>query len=372
MIAPEPGVSLPIVLLNGTPFQRGLQHGTAFGDRIALALVAMRESHPAATLQGAREAARHSWSRLIDHAPAIAAEVQGMAEGAQCDCVDLYCHIGFEFFQAPAASGCSGLAFASPNGAIIGQNWDAPAEVHADLALFLHVGADGLEVAIVGSIGTLGWVGQNRFGLSLLTNDLMLDTTLSGLPSQVVRRMLLAEPDVPAALERLRHLPVMAGRCYLLGDRAGHIAAVELSPAAGVCALPAAPRIMHTNHALLAPTLAVEDETLLQAAYPSSRSRLEALKRSGSAVASAAGLMAALRDRSGAPDSVSKTPSSTEPTGTAFSVVFDCGQGVFHLCGGPPSAGPYQRFHWPVLSEEGRATCAAEPDSQTCPPQPGR
>lgn len=356
---------LPVVTLTGAPFERGAQHGSAFANRIAMSIVQMKDCHSLIDLRHAQEAARHSWTRLGDTAPAVAAEIQGIADGAACDPIDLYCHIGFEFFQVPAASGCSGMAVASPDGAVLGQNWDAPPDMHADLALFLHFGADGLELAMVGSIGTLGWVGQNRFGLSLLTNDLMLDMAATGLPSQVIRRLLLAEHDVPAALTRLRHLPVMGGRCYLLGDRAGNIAAVELSPGAGTCVLPAASRILHTNHALTAPIIAVEDETRLQAVYPSSRGRLKALEQAGKDANTVADVMAALRDRAGAPNSVSKTPSPAEPTSTAFSIVYDCSAGRFHLCGGPPSAGQYQGFRWPDPSSTERARRAAEPEAAT-------
>ncbi len=60
--------------------------------------------------------------------------------------------------------------------------------------LFLHFGPQGFEQAIIGSIGNLGWVGCNRHGLAFVNNDLMLAPPRPGLPSQVVRRMILGEP----------------------------------------------------------------------------------------------------------------------------------------------------------------------------------
>ncbi|WP_198023437.1 hypothetical protein M728_005281 (plasmid) [Ensifer sp. WSM1721] len=340
--------NLPVVILSGTAFQRGVQHGRKFADRIAAAIAKMKSRCSPANFRVARGYALRSWTELQGVAPALVEEISGIAQGAKCDTIDLYCHIGFEFFDAPPPGGCSGMAIASPTGALLGQNWDAPPQMHEDLALFLHLDDAGVALAMVGSIGTLGWVGQNRCGLALLTNDLMLDNTTTGFPSQVVRRLVLDQRDVLAALDKLRQLPIMGGRCYLLGDSQGNIAAVELSPAAGVCVAPPGPRIFHTNNALLKPTRAVQNENQLQVAYPSSRSRLAALEDVGKGAITVADLMAALRDRTGAPDSVSKTISNREQTSTAFSVIFDCSQHALFLCGGPPSDGNYQFLHWPV------------------------
>jgi predicted choloylglycine hydrolase len=342
----SPG-GMPVVILSGTPFQRGFQHGCRFSDRITQSILTLKSDNTPHAYQAARDNALQSWARLQRHAAPIAEEIFGIASGASCDPIDVYCHIGFEFFEGPPATGCSGLAFASPKGAIVGQNWDAPPEMRPDLALFLHIGEAGFELAMVASVGTLGWVGQNQFGLALLTNDVMLDTVTEGFPSQVARRLLLAEADVASAVARLKTLPIMAGRSYLLGDRAGSITALELSPECGVCELPKASRLAHTNHALLPATRAFEDESRLQAVYPSSRMRLEALEKVGVAAESVDDFMHALSDRANAPNAVSKTVSAQEYTVTAFSVIFDCGERVIYLCDGPPAAGTYRRFHWP-------------------------
>lgn len=342
--------NLPVVVLSGTPAQRGRQHGRMFADRISLVIANMKQGHSPETYSRARQNANTSWELLKQRAPDVAEEISGIASGALCDHIDIYCNIGFEFFDTNPATGCSGLAVASGKGAVLGQNWDAPPEMHGALALFMHLGEEGLELAMVASIGTLGWVGMNRFGVGLLTNDVMLDSSTRGMPSQVVRRLLLATRNVPSAIEALKQLPVMGGRCYLLGDREGAITGLELSPSAGVCELPSASRIFHTNHALLATTQAVEVESQLQAVYPSSRARLRELKRSGNTANSVNDLMQALSDRTNAPDAVCKTVSEGEHTSTAFSIIIDCGERLLYLCAGPPSEGQYQRFHWPDAS----------------------
>ena len=339
-----PSTAIPVILLQGSPLERGRQHGTVFADAIRAALERLRDATPAPSLEEARGRAARSWSILTERAPDVAAEVHGLAEGSGSGLLDVYLHIGFEFFPEPPPTGCSAIAVRGGAGAIVGQNWDAPKEAASELALFLHVGPDGFERALVASVGTLGWVGCNRHGLCLVNNDLMLDRAQDGLPSQVVRRIALAQPNVPAALRVLHDLPHMGGRCYLLGDAAGAIAGVEVSPSTGARPLPRADRIAHTNHATLPETQVVEDGRALQRTYPSSRWRLEGLNRFSAGSPTAAGVMRVLRDRDGAPNAISKSLSPDEATQTAFSIVFDCAAGNLHLCTGLPSSGPFTTF----------------------------
>lgn len=333
--------TLPVMVLQGSPYQRGHQHGSTFEPDIVSALKLLERSVSGRVMRRARCRAAASWRILLDVAPAIAAEIEGLAAGSRCAAEDIFLRIGFEFFGEPAATGCSALAFNGGGGAIVGQNWDAPGGTKADLVLFMHSDPDGSRLATVASKGTLGWFGQNGRGLSLVTNDMMLDMTSAGLPSQVVRRLVMSQADVPSALRLLRRLPHMSGRSYLLGDASGRIAGVELSPATGVNALHAAGPLVHTNHAVLEQTQAVENRRLLRRIYPSTYRRYASLVGATGSLNSVTDAMRVLRDRTGAPNAISKSLSPLEATETACSVVYDCAAGVMHLCLGLPSAGAF-------------------------------
>ncbi|WP_180355877.1 C45 family autoproteolytic acyltransferase/hydolase [Aliirhizobium smilacinae] len=358
------GYNLPIVMLSGSAFQRGHQHGKAFSERIARLIGQMRQSHSPAGYDQARVLASESWAGLQTNAPTIAEEICGIAAGSNSDPLELYCHIGFEFFEKETRTGCSGLALATRDGAILGQNWDCHPDLIDDLALFLHVEEAGWSLAVIATVGTLGWVGQNSSGLALLSMDTMLDCVERGIPSQVARRLMLGEPDIQSALTHLEDRPIMAGRSYLLGDRSGSIAAVEVSPSAGVCRLPNAGRYFHTNHALTSQTQAVEDEQRLNLTYPSSRMRLASLQCAGADAQSVDDLKRILSNRENAPHSVAKTSSGLEPTMTAFSIVFDCGERDFYLCSGPPAPDRYQRFYWPETKRADTPAFSPEPNGQ--------
>lgn len=337
---------LPTVTLRGSAFERGLQHGERFRAAIGAAVLRLRSTAGEAAYRRAAALALGAWPEIKARAPAPAAELEGIAAGAGLGPVDGVLLSGFEFFDSPATVGCSAIAAAGPGGALVAQNWDAAPSAAAGLALFLHFGADGFERAVIGSIGGLGWVGCNRHGLAFVNNDLVLSSAGPGLPSQVVRHLLLDEPSVPAAIGRLQAIRHMAGRSYLLGDATGAVAGVEVSAAHGARLHRTDGPVLHANHALDPAIAADESAPKLETVYPSSRHRQSVLQRKAPRRATIGSIAALLADTEGHPDGVAKTASAREPTATLFSVIFDCGSRALHLCAGTPTVGGYERTAW--------------------------
>jgi isopenicillin-N N-acyltransferase-like protein len=340
------GAAIPVVMLHGTPFERGRQHGLRFCSEIASAIAGARARYGHVAYEAARREASAALPAIEERAPDVAAELKGIARGAALDPVDVLLRSGFEFFGLPAGSGCSAVAVATPQGALVAQNWDAPLSFSPELVLFLHFGPDGFEEAIIAAYGGLGWVGCNRHGLAFVNNDLMLSSTTHGVPSQVVRRLILEERTVAAALEQLRVLPHMAGRSYVLGDASGAVAGVEVAAGVGTRVNQGKSPVLHANHALDPDIAREESESVLQATYPSSRHRYDVLRRKLPPNSDAAAIMSLLADVEGYPDSISKATSPSEPTATIFSVVFECSARSLLLCAGAPANHSYQRFAW--------------------------
>ena len=338
--------AIPVVVLYGTPFERGSQHGRRFRTEIGGAIAAARSERGPEVWQAACKQATAAMPAIDEHAPDVAAELKGIATGAGLDSIDVLLRSGFELFGPAAVAGCSALAVGTARGALVAQNWDAPVSFARELVLFLHYGPQGFELAVIASTGGLCWVGCNRHGLAFVNNDLMLATTRPGLPSQIIRRIILQERSTAGALARLKVLPHMAGRAYLLGDAAGAVAAVEVSATAGVRVNQADNPVLHTNHALASDIAADESEATLLATYPSSRHRYDVLRGKCPPRPDAAVIAALLADQEGHPDSVAKAASLREPSATLFSAIFDCGDRALFLCSGAPSDHPYQRFAW--------------------------
>jgi isopenicillin-N N-acyltransferase like protein len=340
--------AFPVVLLEGSPFDRGRRHGERFRPEIVAALGALRRAHAPASFAAAHDKAAAAWPMILSRAPDIAAELQGIADGCGAELAEILLRVGFEFFDAMPPAGCSAIACKGPQGAIVAQNWDAPPTVANELALFVHVGARGFEQAVIASVGGLAWVGCNRHGLALLNNDLMLRSRAPGLPSQIVRRIVLREARADDAVAALRTLPHMAGRSYLLGDATGAIAGVEVSAGRGVRVFQGPRPILHTNHALHPDIRDDEDEHALMKTYPSSRQRLDVLQRVASSASSVDHVVGALQNREGFPDSICKSASDAEGTQTSFSIIVDCGSRALHVCPGSPAEHSYHAILLPT------------------------
>lgn len=270
----------------------------------------------------------------------MAAEIRGIAEGSGLAPLDVYLLSGFDFFEAVPSSGCTTAACTMGDGAIVAQNWDAPPGTERDLVLMIHEDGDE-SLMMVTSPGTLGWVGMNRTGLALVTNDLMLDVRDHGLPTLAVRRILLSHRRARDVMNAVRALDHRAGRCFLFGDAHGDIAGVEISPTIG--ARPLSGRsIVHTNHPILPATALMEDIEAVARVYPSSRERLRAAR--AHTVACREDIRRLLADTTGSPDAICKTASRREPTQTAFSVIFDCAKRQASVCLGRPDRGRYHAF----------------------------
>ncbi|MCP3371810.1 C45 family autoproteolytic acyltransferase/hydolase [Bradyrhizobium cajani] len=341
---------IPVVILTGTPHQRGVAHGIRFRDHIARVLAHDVGALPAAERSAAGRRAVAAFDAIRETSPETAEEIEGIAEGACQSVPDIVLRSGFELLKPNSDSGCSAIALKTKAGAIAAQNWDAPVHKHSELALFLHFSRSAFEFAVVASFGGLGWAGMNSAGLALVNNDLILNGCAAGIPSQVVRRIVFAMADVASAAAALAALPHMGGRSYLIGDRRGEIAAAEVSANGGAYFLPAAEAHLHTNNSLLPETRRQENQDALRGIYPSSAARLAALQCAFTRESlSVEGVKRVLCDETGAPNAVCKTASPEEPTETAFSIIMDCGHGEIHLASGRPSVSSYRRVLLPKV-----------------------
>ncbi|MER8766955.1 C45 family peptidase [Mesorhizobium sp. M0968] len=336
--------------LFGTPYERGVAHGARFQDEIASVLARDVGALPAPVRSVAGRRAVAAFEAVRAASPDTAEEIIGIAKGAGQPVPNLVLRSGFEILKRNSDSGCSTIALKTKTGAIAAQNWDAPVQKHSELGLFLHFSRNGFEFAVVASFGGLGWVGMNRHGLALVNSDLVLNGYGDGIPSQMVRRILLAKPDVKSAADALAVLPHTGGRSYLIGDRRGKIAAAEVSAKSGAKFLPPSDAYLHTNNSLLPTMRSQENQNALSRVYPSSAARLEALKRvCAREELSVRGLKRVLCDKTGAPNAICKSASADESTETAFSIIMDCAQGEMHLASGKPTVDSYRKIVLPAV-----------------------
>jgi isopenicillin-N N-acyltransferase-like protein len=245
--------AFPLLRVAGSAYDLGFQHGAQAAALIRRYLVLTeRVTHmPRAAL--CRNALR--FVPFIEAlSPAYLEEVRGLAAGADISFEEaMLCQARAEAaFQNP--EGCSAFALtgeATLHGqTLAGQNQDLPPE-YSDVAILLHAAPnDGRPPVLMFTFaGQLGYAGLNGHGLALFANALYDYTWQPGLPKYALQRALLEQPGVPAALRLLDQHRLCSANNFVLADRAGHLADVEVRPEDIALFTGDHPhRRLHTNH----------------------------------------------------------------------------------------------------------------------------
>ena len=208
-------VLTPRVLdLQGSPRERGLQHGSQLADGIQ-AMLRSWCSHvgprrfPQAEYLARFSQSHHFLAAMQSHAPHLVAELEGIATGAGVPfqaILDLqlldeewwYRH-AYAGGIDPAAHHCSALAGRTPDGkVVVAQNFDGVSWMAGHQCLFRHRDpGSGLDALVFSLPGMLALNGVNAAGVAVCVNSLVqLDGSLSGLPVMAVIRLLLESRDL--------------------------------------------------------------------------------------------------------------------------------------------------------------------------------
>ncbi len=252
-----------VLELQGTPFERGLQHGTALQKEIALMLERwdqelQREHHLALGAFVERflaatkyEAATRRWL------PEMLDEVRGIATGAEQPYATMLAWqlVDEVWAQAPSIlrEKCTsvGVDRHGDQPTIVAQNLDVPQWYHGyQTVLRVRDEARGLQQLIVTIPGLVAAAGMNSARVAVACNTLLqLRPCRDGLPVAFVVRGLLAQPDHAAALAFLRRITHASGQNYTVG---GPATAPGFECSAGKVVqyvpYPEATFTWHTNH----------------------------------------------------------------------------------------------------------------------------
>lgn len=344
-VTQAPPAESRVVVLEGSARERGVVHGrelrAEIHDRLERLLAGLdRAGSP-----------RADWERRLGDLEAYAAqsapeqmrEVEGIAEGAGIEPRDAFMLNAFEALPSELPPGCTALAAPGTGGALIAQNWDGTPDDARDLAILIHVEPSGASTVVLASAGGLGWAGLSSRGCALLSTDLLCHGPVAGLPSQFLRRLMLVAATTEEALGVLSSHPFPGGRTYVVGDRAGTAAIVEVAPGVEPHVRRLTSAAVHTNHAEGAHVRAVEDADALERIYPSSRRRRRraAELTDGKRPPEVDRLRAILSDHHGRPLSICKHTSAEEPSATVASLVFDLARSEASIALGAPCSSPY-------------------------------
>jgi hypothetical protein len=264
---------LPVLDLAGTPRERGRAHGEALRGRIR-ELTARWQADIAADLGVAPETYIDLLVETNDFlaparrwAPDLVEEVAGIAEGSGVDFKttfarqladeDFWFRLERKFGVSPGAprlEQCSSVGAVNDDGSVlVAQNMDLPAYWDGYQALLRIRGADGLDGYVFTATGQLALCGMNSRGVGVCCNTILqCDHSHSGLPEAFVVRLVLAQPNLDAAVALIAQAPHASPQNYLLGGT-GRVVDLEVSAnkISRFIPTPDENRVYHTNHPLL-------------------------------------------------------------------------------------------------------------------------
>ncbi|KAI1823924.1 peptidase C45 acyl-coenzyme A:6-aminopenicillanic acid acyl-transferase-like protein [Xylaria intraflava] len=217
----------------GTPYEIGLTHGSAAKGRIASAIGfysrLFQESCSLAWPEVTQEAAKYV-EPLENLAPRYLEEIRGIAAGSGTTFLDILAlnirsEIMFGLFSQPGSDiakapsdGCTSIAWKTPPGAFLAQNWDWDPEQAPNLVV-CHVSQPDTDVpdfAMVTEAGIIGKIGLNADGTGCCLNAVKCrGVDQSKLPVHFALRRVLESRSRAAAVAALQKVGV-AGSCHIM------------------------------------------------------------------------------------------------------------------------------------------------------------
>lgn len=367
-------MTLPIVHLDGRPYDQGLLHGRELRDRIAHNVGVYFERFEreakvprADVLAWASQYGQAIASQNADYF----AGMQGIAAGSGFSLDEIIAlNVRYEILyyqfgvlalaeeaaghaQRPEPDGCTAFAVlpeASANGhLLVGQNWDWIPQV---LGAVLHtVEPNGLETLSFTEAGIVGGkVGLNSAGVALAINGMTTtddDWSRLSKPFHVRCYEILRSRSFDAAVEVVTGLDRACSTNFLIAQTPGQVVDIEAAPAKVQLLQCENDCLVHTNHFVNPDALGVVEPPSEQRPHSQlRRERLIELLGEKRPIALEE-IQDYLRDHQGHPFSICRHEDPDEVPEeqyiTVTAVVMDVETRTLYLTDGPPCQSEYQR-----------------------------
>lgn len=233
----------PTISVSGTHRDLGRAYGEQAKDRIresASGYVALASMFGVATKALASHVEPYR-TVIAKHLPWLLEELEGVAEGSGVSLTDLLVvnarselisRLGASMFKE-----CTSVAV-SPSRSNDGrprvaQNWDWLTVMKNTPVVLSSEPSDQPAYVTFCEAGQLAKIGVNERGLAVGLNFLTTpeeERKSIGVPIHLLLRVILSAESVDGALEALLELPIGGAAHFLLADRSGSIASIEVSP----------------------------------------------------------------------------------------------------------------------------------------------
>ncbi len=241
----------PIIELQGSARTRGQGHGEQCRERIQRTVAFYFDDlfldSPLApeSLRGRAEEVKDVLGR---HAPRVAEEIEGIAEGSALPPWQVYTlNARTEILNARVPE-CTSLYLAETR--VLAQTWDWVEPLEALCVVLRHEREDGFTYVSLVEPGMVGKIGMNSAGVGVCLNILFAAHNLSGLPVHTLIGEVLNCADFAAARARMDSSGLGKASHLLVGDGSGEAVSMEFMGDERHALLPVDGVLVHTNHCL--------------------------------------------------------------------------------------------------------------------------
>jgi isopenicillin-N N-acyltransferase-like protein len=360
-----PPKAFPFVRSEGAPRDVGRNHGRTFGDRVLGSIGVYRGKFDRMGLEWPRvlRLAERSGALLRSFDPALAEELDGIAEGAEVDPREILViniRTGLTRMVEVAAAEdheCTTTAVlgsvTADGHTLMGQNWDQSGVCQPNTVVIEQHIAGQPALLFVTEAGILFRHGMNDAGVGCVGNALRTDRETSadqGMPAPVARRRALRETNLAAARHALVETPRSHSANHMLADAGGAAVDLESVPGHAYEVHPDDGILVHSNHFLSPDAQGALDDrgrrTHPDTLYRDCRVRDALSARRGSI--GVEDIKSALRDHHGYPLSVCRhpRPDAEEIGYTLVSSVIDLTERRMWTAPGPACVGTYTEYRF--------------------------
>lgn len=223
--------NLRYLKLNGSPYQRGFEHGKLLKKDIQDVIELLYEDIRSTTGIDPKEfitlflEQTDYLSSVEQYTPELLEEVKGISDGSGVEFETIFMHqLGDEYWfntKDVMAHSCSsfGVNKTSQYPSITAQNMDIPEFYHGfQTVIKASEPNSSKEVMYLSVPGHLGLTGMNNQSVSINCNTLMqLDYAKTGLPVTFIVRGVLSKDTQEEAMDFLKRIHHASGQNYILG-----------------------------------------------------------------------------------------------------------------------------------------------------------
>ncbi len=345
----------PEVEVSGEPRSLGRQIGEAVGEQIR-GFCAMAMEQVNRTVQISRESAmrvaQQSWGLAEAYSPDMAAELQGIAEGAGVSADEIMLLQIRNQLQPEPTEGCTSLSAVGGGARLVAQNWDNDPALD-EFTVVLTRKPDGKpSFTTVGQAGLIAYIGFNEAGIGLCLNSLPAPSRRLGVPHYFLVRGIYEARSLDEAVTAARRAERAIPANIMLMTPQGP-ADLEI-PIDDICVLTGGSRglVAHTNHCLH-PDLVPINEQFPELIQSHARlGRIGQLVGSGSEDVSEPDVTVpqvqrGLSDHQDFPRSICRHPNDDPEHGfwsTVFSVIIEPDERRMRITRGTPCDHPYELY----------------------------